>query len=64
MADGPRTRGSLFFACGVSSELMDKIPMTRVGNERLMDELRRLKSEERPAVVRAIEEARGYGDLS
>jgi len=38
--------------------------MTRPGYERLMDELKRLKSEERPAVIRAIEEARGYGDLS
>jgi len=38
--------------------------MTRPGYERLMDEFKRLKSEERPAVIRAIEEARGYGDLS
>jgi transcription elongation factor GreA len=43
---------------------IEKIPMTRPGYERLMDELKRLKQEERPAVVRAIEEARGYGDLS
>ena len=38
--------------------------MTRAGHDRLMEELRRLKSEERPAVVRAIEEARSYGDIS
>ncbi len=38
--------------------------MTRTGFEQLVEELRRLKTEERPAVVRAIEEARGYGDLS
>ena len=38
--------------------------MTRPGYERLMEELKRLKQEERPAVIRAIEEARGYGDLS
>lgn len=43
---------------------MDKIPMTPRGNQRLKDELKRLKDVERPAVVRAIEEARGHGDLS
>ena len=43
---------------------MEKIPMTRPGYERLLEELKRLKSEERPSVIRAIEEARGYGDLS
>ena len=43
---------------------MEKIPMTRGGYERLLEELKRLKTEERPSVIRAIEEARGYGDLS
>lgn len=43
---------------------MEKLPMTQVGYERLMGELKRLKTEERPAVIRAIEEARGHGDLS
>ncbi len=43
---------------------MDKIPTTREGLERLRDELRRLKSEERPAVIRAIAAAREHGDLS
>ena len=43
---------------------MEKIPMTRPGYERLLEELKRLKSEERPSVIRAIEEARDYGDLS
>lgn len=38
--------------------------MTQAGYDRILDELRRLKSEERPAVIRAIEEARGHGDLS
>ena len=38
--------------------------MTRGGYERLLEELKRLKTEERPSVIRAIEEARGYGDLS
>jgi transcription elongation factor GreA len=43
---------------------MDKIPMTREGYERLEAELKNLKSVERPAVIRAIAEARDHGDLS
>jgi transcription elongation factor GreA len=43
---------------------MDKIPMTRAGFSKLDDELRTLKSVERPAVIRAIAEAREHGDLS
>ncbi len=38
--------------------------MTRAGASRLDDELKRLKSEERPAVIKAIAEAREHGDLS
>ncbi|MEE8660195.1 Transcription elongation factor GreA [Acetobacteraceae bacterium EV16G] len=38
--------------------------MTAGGLTRLEDELRRLKSEDRPAVIRAIAEARSHGDLS
>jgi len=38
--------------------------MTAPGLQRLEDELRQLKSEERPAVIRAIAEARSHGDLS
>ena len=43
---------------------VEKIPMTGRGYERLQEELKRLKQEERPAVIRAIEEARAYGDIS
>ncbi len=43
---------------------MDKIPMTRRGFVALDDELKLLKSVERPAVIRAIAEAREHGDLS
>ena len=43
---------------------MEKIPMTRAGFDQLDAELRQLKSEERPAVIRAIAEAREHGDLS
>lgn len=38
--------------------------MTRAGNTALNEELRTLKSIERPAVIRAIAEARAHGDLS
>jgi transcription elongation factor GreA len=43
---------------------MEKIPMTRAGNTALDEELKVLKSVERPAVIRAIAEAREHGDLS
>ena len=43
---------------------MDKVPMTREGYKRLEEELRRLKSEDRPSVIQAIAEARAHGDLS
>ena len=38
--------------------------MTAPGLQRLEDELRLLRSQERPAVIRAIAEARAHGDLS
>ena len=43
---------------------MEKIPMTRRGFDVLDAELRQLKSVERPAVIKAIAEAREHGDLS
>ena len=43
---------------------MEKIPMTRKGFTALDEELKLLKSVERPAVIRAIAEAREHGDLS
>ncbi len=43
---------------------MQKFPMTAPGLVRLETELRTLKSQERPAVIRAIAEARSHGDLS
>ena len=43
---------------------MEKIPMTRDGLTRLEDELKRLRTGERPAVIRALAEAREHGDLS
>ncbi|MEL6278036.1 MAG: transcription elongation factor GreA [Pseudomonadota bacterium] len=43
---------------------MDKIPMTAAGYEKLQVELKQLKSEERPNIIKAIAEAREHGDLS
>lgn len=43
---------------------MEKIPMTRAGATALEAELKQLKSEERPAIIKAIAEAREHGDLS
>ncbi len=43
---------------------MDKFPITLEGYERLEAELKRLKSTERPAVIKAIATAREHGDLS
>jgi transcription elongation factor GreA len=41
-----------------------RTPMTRTGYERLKEELERLKRVERPAITKAIAEARAHGDLS
>jgi len=43
---------------------MEKIPLTTKGFRKLDAELKVLKSERRPAVIRAIAEAREHGDLS
>jgi transcription elongation factor GreA len=43
---------------------MNKIPMTLEGYNRLQEELRRLKTTERPNIIKAIAEARDHGDLS
>ena len=43
---------------------MATIPLTRRGAEKLKDELQRLKTVERHAVIQAIAEARAQGDLS
>jgi transcription elongation factor GreA len=43
---------------------MNKLPMTAEGYDRLREELKRLKTIDRPAIIRAIAEARTHGDLS
>lgn len=42
---------------------MNKVPMTVRGHELLQVELKTLKSEDRPTVIKAIAEAREHGDL-
>ncbi|MGD1977366.1 MAG: transcription elongation factor GreA, partial [Gammaproteobacteria bacterium] len=42
---------------------MSKVPLTARGAALLRDELKKLKSVDRPRVVRAIAEARAHGDL-
>ena len=42
---------------------MSKVPMTVRGHELLQDEIKRLKSVDRPVVIKAIAEARAHGDL-
>ncbi|MBV9621542.1 MAG: transcription elongation factor GreA, partial [Gammaproteobacteria bacterium] len=43
---------------------MKRTPMTLRGAEALRTELKRLKSHDRPSIIKAIAEARGHGDLS
>src|ERR671912_1380066 len=56
----------VLFSIGVESMATqdERAPMTTRGYQFLMEELKRLKSVERPKNVREIEEARGHGDLS
>lgn len=48
----------------VATDTMEKIPMTHEGYTALNAELKNLKSVERPAIIRAVAEAREHGDLS
>ncbi len=44
--------------------MSDKMPITILGKTQLEQELKKLMHEERPAVIKAIEEARAQGDIS
>lgn len=44
--------------------MLERIPMTPEGYEKLKEELDRLIKIERPAIIKAIVEARAHGDLS
>lgn len=43
---------------------MDKVPMTAEGHAAMLEEVKRLKTIERPKIIKAIAEAREHGDLS
>src|SRR3569623_3273422 len=43
---------------------VDKLPMLAEGYEKLQNDVRHLKTVERPSIIEAIEVARGHGDLS
>lgn len=45
-------------------KMPDKLPMTLRGKSLLDAELKKLLHEDRPAIIRAIEEARSHGDIS
>lgn len=44
--------------------MTERVPMTKEGYKSLQEELKRLKTTERPMVIHAIAEARAHGDLS
>ncbi len=44
--------------------MSDRVPMSRMGYEKLEEELRRLRSVDRPMIVKEIEAARAHGDIS
>ena len=52
------------FEKGLNMASADKVPMLQEGFAKLTEELKRLRIEERPAIVEAIEAARAHGDLS
>lgn len=43
---------------------MEKVPMTQGGYDRLQEELKTLRTVERPSIIQAIAAAREHGDLS
>ncbi len=43
---------------------MPRVPITKTGYEKLKSELKRLQKVDRPSNIKAIEEARGHGDIS
>ena len=44
--------------------MLDKVPMTSDGHQAMLDEIKHLKSVERPRIIKAITEARAHGDLA
>src|SRR4029077_14544771 len=61
---GLRAGQEELFCRKAGREAMERIPMTDAGFKALEDEIYHLKTVERPATIRLIEEARAHGDLS
>jgi transcription elongation factor GreA len=53
-----------FHKSGLGEVMTDTVPMTEAGFRALKDELQRLKSVDRPAIILQVAEARAHGDLS
>jgi transcription elongation factor GreA len=49
---------------GKAGTMIEKVPITKQGLERLRQELQHILTVERPHNIKAIEEARSHGDLS
>jgi transcription elongation factor GreA len=43
---------------------MEKVPMTALGHQAMLNEIKHLKSVERPRIIKAITDARSHGDLA
>ncbi len=43
---------------------MEKVPMTSLGHQAMLNEIKQLKSVERPRIIKAITDARSHGDLA
>ena len=42
---------------------MNKVPLTKIGADKMREELKKLKNEDRPRIIASIAEARAHGDL-
>ncbi len=59
-----RAHNGIFICVETRNVMIQKVPMTAAGYQRLEDEIRQLKSVERPSIIEQIAEARSHGDLS
>ena len=64
MRRGTPAPGPGFELKGLITMASEKVPMLAEGHRQMTAELKRLKIEERPAIIEAIEVARAHGDLS
>lgn len=59
-----KAHNGIFICVETRNVMIQKVPMTAAGYQRLEDEIRQLKSVERPSIIEQIAEARSHGDLS